>query len=290
MGWRGYDWEGIMTEKKIRSAIKSIIWRILGVIILAAITYAYTRSWIITGLVAIIHHGTFLVVFYFHERIWLRIKRIKGFWRKLAKMFTYETLCGNLILGTITYLVTGSWKTMTAITLTYIGVKHVIYIFNEFLWDKIKWKKEEKMVYAYVVADLFHIGHVVFLEKVKEIAGVEGKLIVGVLTDEATMEKKPKPTIPFDERLKIVQSLKCVDESIIQETYSPLDNVNRIKPNILIESESHTEEAIEDAKKVVESYGGKVVVIPYYKGQSSTKIKNKIKNISEGLNTQVKSA
>jgi uncharacterized membrane protein len=53
-------------------------------------------------------------------------------------MLTYETLCGNVILGTISYLVTGSWKQMTAITLTYIGIKHIIYIFNEFVWDKIK--------------------------------------------------------------------------------------------------------------------------------------------------------
>ena len=53
-------------------------------------------------------------------------------------MFTYETLCGNIILGTITYLITGSWKQMTAITITYIGIKHVIYIFNEFIWKNIK--------------------------------------------------------------------------------------------------------------------------------------------------------
>ena len=130
-----------MSEKKIRSAVKSIIWRIVGVIILATITYAFTKNWIITGLVTIIHHSVFLIVFYFHERIWLKVKRIQGVWRKLAKMFTYETLCGNIILGTITYLITGSWKTMTAITLTYIGVKHVIYIFNEFIWERIKWKQ-----------------------------------------------------------------------------------------------------------------------------------------------------
>ena len=131
-----------MTEKKLRSVLKSVIWRIVGVIILATITYAFTRNWITTGLITVIHHVTFLFVFYFHERIWLRVKKIKGFWRKLAKMFTYETLCGNIILGTITYLITGDWKVMTAITLTYIGVKHVIYIFNEFIWERIKWKKQ----------------------------------------------------------------------------------------------------------------------------------------------------
>ena len=136
-------------DSKLRSATKSIIWRIVGVILLAAITYAYTRSWITTGLVTIIHHGVFLFVYYFHERIWFRFNtpdcflkkrycvhnpRIKGMELKLWKMFTYETLCGNIILGIITYSITGSWKAMTAITLTYIGIKHIIYLINEFIW------------------------------------------------------------------------------------------------------------------------------------------------------------
>jgi len=120
-------------DSHLKSAVKSIIWRICGVIILAAVTYFYTRSWITTGLVTIIHHGVFLVVFYFHERIWFRFK-IAGLKRKLLKMFTYETILGNVILGTITYLITGSWKAMTAITLTYIGIKHVAYVLNEFVW------------------------------------------------------------------------------------------------------------------------------------------------------------
>lgn len=115
---------------------KSFIWRIMGVLVLAAVTYAYTREWIHTGLITFIHHGVFLFVFYFHERLWLRVKRIRRFAaRSIFKMLTYETICGNLILGTISYLVTDSWKQMTAITLTYIGIKHLFYVFNEFIWE-----------------------------------------------------------------------------------------------------------------------------------------------------------
>ena len=131
-----------MTERHIRSASKSIIWRICGIAILAAITYYFTRSWITTGLVTLIHHATFLIVYYLHERAWLRVKWPKSLtWRSVARMFTYETLCGNIILGIITYGITGDWKIMTAVTVTYIGIKHAVYIFNEFIWDKIKWGK-----------------------------------------------------------------------------------------------------------------------------------------------------
>lgn len=133
-----------MEELKKRSALKSFIWRIVGVVVLAAVTYGWTGNWITTGLVTVIHHTVFLLVFYLHERAWLRIKLDNMMWRSIAKMLTYETLCGNVILGTITYMVTGSWKQMTAVTLTYIGIKHILYVWNEFIWKKVKWGEIEK--------------------------------------------------------------------------------------------------------------------------------------------------
>lgn len=130
---------GRIVESRTRSALKSVIWRLMGVLILAIVTYAYTRKWIQTGLITLIHHGVFLGVFYFHERLWLRVKKIQNLTaRSILKMITYETLCGNVILGTISYFVTGSLKQMTAITISYISIKHICYIFNEFAWDKIK--------------------------------------------------------------------------------------------------------------------------------------------------------
>jgi len=113
-----------------------VIWRACGVIILALVTWIYTRNWMQVGLVTVIHHGVFLVVFYIHERVWLRFPVENMLTQSVLKMFTYETLCGNIILGTITYLITGSFTKMTAITLTYIGFKHVCYIINEFVWRR----------------------------------------------------------------------------------------------------------------------------------------------------------
>ena len=123
-------------ETRLRSAEKSVVWRACGIIILAAITWMFTRDWMQVGLVTVIHHGIFLVVFYIHERVWLRFSVKNMLTRSVLKMFTYETLCGNIILGTITYLITGSFTKMTAITLTYIGFKHVCYIINEFVWRR----------------------------------------------------------------------------------------------------------------------------------------------------------
>ena len=135
-----------------------------------------------------------------------------------------------------------------------------------------------KLVYSYYVLDIIHKGHIEMMKNSKAIAGEDGKLIVGILTDEAVMEKKPKPILSFEQRIDIARAIKYIDLVVAQETYSPLPNVKRIKPDILMESTSHSEDALKEAREYMESIRGRVIVIPYYPSQSSTNIKNDIKN------------
>lgn len=141
-----------------------------------------------------------------------------------------------------------------------------------------------KLVYSYYVLDIVHKGHLLMMKNAKSIAGKDGKLIVGILTDEAVMELKNKPILSFDERVELAYAIEYVDVVVAQETYSPLPNVKRIKPDILMESTSHTEEAIEEAEAVMKEIGGKVIVLPYFPTQSSTSIKNKIFEQNGGSN------
>jgi uncharacterized membrane protein len=134
----------VMQETMKRSSIKSLIWRLVGVIILASVTYFYTHKWITTTWITFLHHGVFFFVFIAHERFWLHVDFV-GLKRKLLKMVTYETLLGNFILAIISLVITGNIQTMTKITLTYIGIKHVIYIFNEFIWERVKWGIKGKL-------------------------------------------------------------------------------------------------------------------------------------------------
>ena len=131
------------------------------------------------------------------------------------------------------------------------------------------------IVYAYVCGDIIHIGHLRQLENAKAMGD---KLIVGVLTDEAVMEKKPPPIIPFSERMTLVGALKCVDLVIPQETYAPHQNVRAVGADILMESSSHSVTLLAQGAMLMEKLGGRMVVTPYYPGQSSTSIKGKIKN------------
>jgi len=137
-----------------------------------------------------------------------------------------------------------------------------------------------KIVYSYYVLDIVHTGHLLMMKNAKAIAGEDGKLIVGILTDEAVLEKKAKPVIPFEERIELAAAIKYVDVAVAQETYSPLANVKKIKPDILLESPSHSEAEIDEAREVMAGLGGKLIVLPYYPSRSSTDIKNNIKNPS----------
>ena len=138
-----------------------------------------------------------------------------------------------------------------------------------------------KIVYSYYVLDIIHKGHLMMMRNAKMIAGENGKLIVGILTDEAVMEKKPRPLLSFEDRMELAAAIKYVDAVVAQETYSPLQNVMRIRPDILIESSSHNDQDIEKARKIMEEINGRVIVFPYYPGHSSTIIKNKISCVSK---------
>jgi bifunctional ADP-heptose synthase (sugar kinase/adenylyltransferase) len=106
------------------------------------------------------------------------------------------------------------------------------------------------------------------------------KLVYSYYVLDIVMEKKERPILSFEERIELASAIKYVDVAVAQETYSPLPNVMRIKPDILMESTSHDEEAIEKAREYMDSINGKVVVLPYFPSQSSMDIKNSIKERS----------
>ncbi len=134
------------------------------------------------------------------------------------------------------------------------------------------------IVYSYYVLDIVHKGHLSMMRNAKAMAGEDGKLIVGILTDECVMKQKgEKPVVSFEERMDLAASIKYADVVVAQSTYSPLTNLEEIKPDILMESTSHDKADVEEYRKYMESIGGRVVILPYYPSQSSTRIKNSIK-------------
>ena len=121
--------------------------------------------------------------------------------------------------------------------------------------------------YCYVVGDILHKGHILFLQNCKALCD---KLICGVLTDKAVMEKKSKPTLTFDERIELIKSIKYVDVIVAQNEYLPTRNCSLIKPDILFESSDHKQWGNNEDRKVIG--------LPYYPNYSSSEIKKRIKD------------
>ena len=133
------------------------------------------------------------------------------------------------------------------------------------------------LVYAYFVLDIVHRGHLLMMKNSKALAGESGRLIMGIVSDEAVLKQKGRlPVLNFSERLELAQSIKYADLVVEQKDYSPIPNVKKIKPAILMESDSHDEFMIKESQDLMETLGGRVVVMPYFLGQSSTKIKKMI--------------
>jgi len=118
-----------------KSMLKSLVWRIIGIFWLAGITWLFTQNWIAVSAVTFIHHAIFLTIFYLHERLWIKSK-LRPKIKYAIKALTYEIILGNVILGLITYFITSDIKQMSAITLTYIQSKLVLYFFYDWLWSQ----------------------------------------------------------------------------------------------------------------------------------------------------------
>jgi len=130
-------------------------------------------------------------------------------------------------------------------------------------------------VYTTGCWDLFHIGHVKFLEAAKRLGDI---LIVGVNTDKTIYQYKGHyPIIPFKERKGIVESLKCVDMAM-PHTLNEIKMLDKYGITIIaVVSEYGRFEHQRKFKKYAEKKGVKFIVLPYYPGQSSTSIKQRVK-------------
>lgn len=122
--------------------MKAIIWRAMGILILAIIIYIFTKNWIVSTLITFFHHLAFIFIYYLHERAWLKVTNEKILrWKRWIRPVTYEIILGHLVLGMISFIFTGSWLKVGLITITYIENKLWIYIVYDWLWDKINWRK-----------------------------------------------------------------------------------------------------------------------------------------------------
>ena len=128
----------------------------------------------------------------------------------------------------------------------------------------------KRIVFTNGCFDLLHAGHVRYLEQAKSLGDV---LVVGVNGDASVKRLKgPKrPILPLEERMELLSALAFVDYVTPFDELTPLELITLLKPHVLVKGGDWTREAIV-GKEVVERSGGKVVVIPFSEGKSTSNL------------------
>lgn len=136
-----------------------------------------------------------------------------------------------------------------------------------------------KSVYISLSADSLHHGHMKLIEEGRKY----GKITIGLLTDKAIAEFKNIPYLKYDQRKKILLNIKGVEKIVSQNEYDESINVKKYKPNFVVHGDDWKQgyDKIFRKKviKILSSYGGKLIELPYTKDISSS-ILNKYQNLN----------
>ena len=139
--------------------------------------------------------------------------------------------------------------------------------------------KKKNVVYIGLAADILHEGHINILK----IASKYGKVVVGLLTDQAIASYKKFPYLNYKQRYSIVKNLKYVSSVIPQDTQDYTSNLNLLKPKYVVHGDDWKKGVNKKTRiKVINTlkkWSGTLIEPKYTKNISSSKIKEAIKKI-----------
>jgi rfaE bifunctional protein nucleotidyltransferase chain/domain len=130
------------------------------------------------------------------------------------------------------------------------------------------------LVFTNGVFDLLHVGHLDYLEKARALGA---QLWVGLNSDESARRLKGagRPIIPQMERARLLLALRPVDSVIIFSDDTAIRLIQALKPEIYVKGGDYAPMPDQPVKplperEAVEAYGGRVVLIDYLPGRSTS--------------------
>jgi D-beta-D-heptose 7-phosphate kinase/D-beta-D-heptose 1-phosphate adenosyltransferase len=137
-------------------------------------------------------------------------------------------------------------------------------------------KNRKQVVLTNGCFDLLHVGHIRLLSASKQLGDV---LIVAIDDDESVrlLKGKARPVISSAERVRILSALDSVDYVVVFSTNELENVIGAIRPDILTKGSDYESEEVL-GRKIVESYGGRIELIPIAEEISTTQIIDNIKN------------
>lgn len=134
-----------------------------------------------------------------------------------------------------------------------------------------------KIVFTNGCFDILHHGHLDLLAKA---ANHGNMLVVGVNTDSSVQRLKgpTRPVTNEQDRLFQLASLLCTDAVCLFDEDTPEELIKLLKPDVLVKGGDYTIDKIVGAD-FVQQNGGRVEIIPFVEGYSTTGIINKIQKL-----------
>ena len=122
---------------------------------------------------------------------------------------------------------------------------------------------ENRTVYMCFSTEYIHSGHIAIIKKAERL----GKLIIGVLSDEAVASFRRFPIMPFEERKSLMGNIAGVYKVVEQKTLSYADNLRELKPAYVVHGDDWREgfqkPIRQEVVDILSEYGGKLVEFPY---------------------------
>jgi D-beta-D-heptose 7-phosphate kinase/D-beta-D-heptose 1-phosphate adenosyltransferase len=124
--------------------------------------------------------------------------------------------------------------------------------------------------------DLLHRGHVHLLREAKALGNL---LIVGINSDASVkaLKGESRPILSETDRIELIAAMEMVDYVVLFGELDPYNVISALRPSILVKGGDWSPDRIIGAD-VVQAAGGKVAVIPYVKGYSTTEIIDRVRS------------
>ena len=131
-------------------------------------------------------------------------------------------------------------------------------------------KKGKRVVFTNGCFDLLHAGHVKYLQKARSLGDL---LVLGLNSDASVRRLKgeKRPLIGEEERSHLLAALDCIDYVVIFDEDTPLQLIESLRPLVLVKGGDYIPEGVV-GRELVESYGGRVELVEFVDGKSSTNI------------------
>ena len=136
-------------------------------------------------------------------------------------------------------------------------------------------RNQKKVVFTNGCFDIIHAGHVRYLKHAKSLGDI---LIIGINTDNSVsvLKGKNRPINCLEYRIEVLESISYVDYIISYDSETPDNLLRIIKPDLLVKGGDYEDLNMVVGKDFVESYGGKVHLLDYIDGISTSIIIDKI--------------